>query len=136
MGIEVYAYIGSIRGNHAYANNNKKGIEEMRFKIVQCLSRDIVDAEKDVWIYAWKEWVGLSKNSDTEKSVYPHRVPWFLSLHAHLRSEEALEDLTNMIFTQFPFKKLLFVYDVLHGTICAYNMKEILEWWKNRPDDD
>jgi len=41
-----------------------------------------------------------------------------------------------MIFTQFAFKKLLFVYDVLHGIICGYGMKEILEWWKNRPDDD
>jgi hypothetical protein len=108
----------------------------MRFKIVQCLSRGIVDAEKDVWIYAWKEWVGLSINSDIEKGVQPHRVPWFLSLHAHLRSEEALEDLSNVIFPQFAFKKLLFVYDVLHGIICGYGMKEMLEWWKNRPDDD
>jgi len=108
----------------------------MRLRIVQCLSRDIVDAEEDVWVYAWKEWVGLSKNSDTTKSVYPHRVPWFLSLDAHLRIEEALEDLSNMIFPQFAFKKLLFVYDVLHGIICAYNMKEIWGWWKNRPDDE
>jgi hypothetical protein len=105
----------------------------MKYKIVQCLSRDIVDAEKDIWVYAWKEWIGLSKNSDTKKSVHPHRVPWFVSLHAHLRIEEALEDLLNMtIFPQFAFKKLLFVYDVLHGVICAYNMKEILEWYKKR----
>jgi hypothetical protein len=105
----------------------------MKYKIVQCLSRNVVD-DKDQWIYAWKVWVGGAKVGGA--AINKHRVPFFLSLHAHLRIEETVEDLFNKtIFPQFAFKKLLLPYDIIHGLICGYNMREILRWWKSRTDD-
>ena len=103
----------------------------MNYKIVQCLSRDIIDG-KDQWIYAWKEWVNVAKSGKSQ-SKHQHRIPWFLSLHAHLRMEETLEDLVNkMIFPQFAFKTLLLPYDIIHGIICGYNMREMLDYWRSR----
>lgn len=104
----------------------------MKYKIVQCLSRNDVVEDKLKWIYSCKEWVGIPTKFDV--GLCEHRVPSFLSLHAHLRMEENLEDLASKtIFPQFAFKKLLLVYDIIHGLICGYGMKEILVFWRNRP---
>lgn len=102
----------------------------MKYKIIHCLSRDIVDG-KDQWVYAWKEWVGVAKFGKSI-SKHQHRIPWFLSLHAHLRIEETLEDFYHLIFPQFAFKPLLLIYDIIHGLICGFDIREILEFWKSR----
>jgi hypothetical protein len=105
----------------------------MMFKIVECLSRDIVDGG-DAWAYAWKEWVGVGIHGKT-LSKHEHRFPWFLSLHAHLRLEECLEDLSDKsIYPKFLFKPLQLPYDIIHGFICGYSMREILSWWRSRHD--
>jgi len=103
----------------------------MKYELVQCLSRDVIEGE-DRWVYAWKEWVNVSRFGKSV-SKYQHRVPSFLTLHAHLRIEETIEDLWNKtIFPQFAFRPLMLVYDLLHGIVCAYGMREILRWWKCR----
>lgn len=98
-------------------------------KIVQCLSRNVVVEDKLKWIYACKEWVGVPTKFDV--GLCEHRIPWFLSLHAHVKIEEVLEDLIRVV-VRFPYKKLLFFYDIIHGLICAYDMKDILDFWKRR----
>jgi len=102
-------------------------------KIVRCVAQTPI-TDKDVWVYPWKEYVGVASFSDYCYTMNNHRVPSFLSLHAHLAIEHCLEKLWH-IFDQFPFKSLFFVYDFLHGIICSYNMREILKWWSARKDD-
>jgi hypothetical protein len=103
----------------------------MNYKIVQCLSRTVIDAE-DGWTYAWKEYVGDAVIVKYGLALMKHRIPHFLSLHAHLRIEETLEDLAHLIFPQFAFKTLLLPYDIIHGIICGYNMREMLDYWRSR----
>lgn len=107
-------------------------------KTVRCLNISRWET-RDKWVYPWKEFVAvssfLSSSSEPFYRVYEHHVPFFLSLHAHLAMEHVLERLWNRLFWQFPFKNLLFVYDFLHGVLCSYNMREILEWWNARKDD-
>ena len=104
----------------------------MRYKIVECLSRDIVDGG-EAFEYAGKEWVGVSVFGKT-LSKHRHRFPWFLSLHAHLRLEECVEDFYPF-YPRFLFRYLLLPYDILHGFVCGYSMREILSWWRSRNDD-
>ena len=85
--------------------------------------------DKLEWIYPWKEWVGVPTKYDV--GLCKHRVPWFLSLHEHVIIEQLLEDLVAAV-ARFPYKKLLFFYDVVHGLICACDMKDILDFWKRR----
>jgi hypothetical protein len=105
-------------------------------KIVICETRQ-PNIDRDKWIYPWKEYTGVASVffSAQMYRFCDHRVPWFLSLHAHLAIEHILEGLWNLLFIQFPFKNLLFVYDALHGVICSRNMNEILEWWNARKED-
>lgn len=46
--------------------------------------------------------------------------------------EETLEDLAHLIFPQFAFKTLLLPYDIIHGVICGYDVREILDFWRGR----
>lgn len=97
-------------------------------KTVKCLSRfPIID--RDRWVYPWKEFSAVASyfSSDYFYTIAKHRVPAFLSLHSHLSIEHVIEALWNLVFAQFPFKTLLLVYDVLHGIICSFSMKEILD---------
>jgi hypothetical protein len=105
-------------------------------KTVECVSR-FPNTNRDRWIYPWKEFTAVASyfSSDYSYTFAKHRVPAFLSLHSHLSIEHVIEALWNVVFAQFPFKRLLFVYDVLHGIICSYNMREILEWWNSRTDE-
>jgi hypothetical protein len=102
----------------------------MQMKTVQCLSRNIVDG-KDQWVYAWKDWATVSRWGKNV-SKHQHRISWFLSLHAHLRIEETVEDLAHLVFPQFAFKPLLLPYDIVHGIICGYSMRGILNFWTTR----
>jgi len=61
-----------------------------------------------------------------------HRVPWFLSLALHI----LLESVQVSLAIRLKLLYSLFAFHFFHGIICGYNMKEILEWWKNRPDDE
>ncbi|MCJ7424327.1 hypothetical protein MUP01_08690 [Candidatus Bathyarchaeota archaeon] len=105
-------------------------------KTVRCLTKlPVID--KDKWIYPWKEFTGVASYLSSEYfyQVGKHHLPFFLSLHAHLAMEHVLETLWNLLFVQFPFRNLMFVYDFLHGVLCSYNMREILEWWNARTDE-
>jgi len=105
-------------------------------KTLKCVtSFPIID--RDRWVYPWKEFSAVASyfSSDYFYTIAKHRVPAFLSLQAHLATEHALETLWNLLFVQFPFKRLLFVYDVLHGIICSYNMREMLNWWNARTEE-
>jgi len=106
-------------------------------KTVRCLTISRWES-RDKWVYPWKEFVAVASFLPSESfcyQIYEHHIPFFLSLHAHLAMEYILERIWNRLFRQFPFKNLLFVYDLLHGIICSYNMREILEWWNARKDD-
>jgi hypothetical protein len=103
----------------------------MKHKIVQCLSRTEIET-KDRWSYAWKQYVKDVVVVKYGLGLEEHRVPWFLSLHAHLRIEETLQDLASLVLPQFAFKPLIFPYVFLHGLICGYDMKEILRFWRCR----
>jgi hypothetical protein len=99
----------------------------MRYRIVECFSKDNVVEDRLKWIYAWKQWVGVPIKFDI--GVCKHRVPFFLSLHAHVKIEETLRALGNVVFPQFTCKILRFPYDFIYGFICGYSMKEILDFW-------
>jgi hypothetical protein len=103
----------------------------MKYKIIHCLSRQVIDAQ-DGWSYSLKEYVGDVVILKYGLAIMKHRVPWFLSLHAHLRMEKTLEDFAHLIFPQFAFKPLLLTYDIIHGLICGFGLREILEFWKSR----
>lgn len=99
------------------------------YKIVRCLSRKGVVEYKLKWIYTCKEWLGVPVKFDV--GLIKHRVPFFLSLHAHIKIEEVLERLISVV-VRFQCKNLLFFYDLIHGLICAYGMRDILYFWKQR----
>ncbi|MCJ7633947.1 hypothetical protein MUP77_16370 [Candidatus Bathyarchaeota archaeon] len=101
-------------------------------KTVKCLTRlPIIDRQR--WLYPLKEFAGIISYFSSEHvyTIAEHKIPDFLSVHAHLSIEHVIEASWNL-FAQFPFKRLLFGYDVLHGLICVFKMKEILEWWRTR----
>ena len=100
-----------------------------RFKVVQCLSRCDVIEDRLEWIFPFKEWCGVPIRYDV--GLCKHRVPWFLSLHAHVIIEEVFEDLISVI-VRFQYRKLLFFYDVVHGLVCAFDMKDIIDFWRRR----
>lgn len=64
--------------------------------------------------------------------VCEHRVPSFLTLHVHLIIEDALEVVAGKFLPQIFSKITLLFYDVIHGLICAYDMRDILDFWKRR----
>jgi len=105
----------------------------MKYKVVQCLTYQPI-SDKDKWIYTWKQFAGIAcyRTSEYEFHVNKHRIPFFLSLHAHLIIEHLTETLWNLVFKQFPCKRLLLVYDLIHGFVCGYNMREILHFWRKR----
>jgi hypothetical protein len=105
-------------------------------KTIRCFTR-FPSIDRDRWIYPWKEFTAVASYFSSEYfcTIAKHRVPYFLSLHAHLSIEHALESLWNVFFAQFPFKNLMLVYDILHGLICSFNMREILEWWRGRTEE-
>lgn len=101
----------------------------MKYKKMRCLTRSpVTDDVKPC--YRWRNY------DQTEIGftfyVYEHRVLFFLTLHAHLIIEETLENLTRILLPQLFSKITLLFYDVIHGLICAYNMKDILDFWRTR----
>lgn len=64
--------------------------------------------------------------------VCEHRVPSFLTLHMHLIIEEALEVVGRKFMSQIFSKITLLFYDVIHGVVSGYNMRDILDFWKGR----
>jgi hypothetical protein len=109
----------------------------MRYKTFKCLQRDFI-SDTDKWVYTWKEFVGGFSILHPQYMFcfWEHRVPFFLSPHAHIIIERTLENLTRALFQQFPCRKTLLVYDILHGIICAYNAIEILHFWNGRAQQD
>jgi hypothetical protein len=105
-------------------------VVNVKYVVMRCLSRCDVEDRLE-WIYPWKEWVGIPIKYDI--GLCEHRVPWFLSLHGHVVVEEVFEDLIRII-VRFPYKKLLFFYDVIPGFVCGYGMRDILDFWEHRDD--
>jgi len=61
-----------------------------------------------------------------------HRVPSFLTLHMHLIIEESLEVVARKFLPQIFSKITLLLYDVVHGVVSGYSMRDILDFWKRR----
>jgi hypothetical protein len=98
----------------------------MRFRRLCCLTRIVVtDDVKPA--FRWRN----SNQSVCDYTFAPceHRVPFFLSLHAHLIIEESLESLMLRFLPQVFARVTLLFYHVVHGFVCGYSMREILRFW-------
>ena len=99
---------------------------------IRCLSRSLLN-DTWLWMYATQSYVLCYTGTQNPKRVQSHRVPFFLSIHSHLTLEEKIEDFWMLArLNRFNPKKLLFIYDVLHGLVCGYTMQEIITFWKRR----
>jgi hypothetical protein len=98
----------------------------MTHRKIRCLTRTPI-TEDTKPCHRWRFSNQTKCGSDFE--VREHRVPSFLTLHAHLIIEETLENVTNKLLPQ-PFSKItLLFYHIFHGFIAGYRMKEIYIFW-------
>lgn len=91
-------------------------------KTIRCLTRTPITDDGTKWNYAWKEFCEVT--TEYTFRIQTHHIHSFLSLHAHLTAEDHLESLTNLLLKQFPFKKLLLPYDIIHGVLCGYYIRK------------
>jgi hypothetical protein len=61
-----------------------------------------------------------------------HRVPFFLTLHAHLIIEETLGVIGGKFLPQLFSKVILLFYDIVYGIVSGYSVKEISSFWRER----
>ena len=80
--------------------------------------------------YRWR--VGNQSSCGSFYEVREHRVPSFLTLHMHLIIEDALEVVARKFLPQIFSKITLLFYDVIHGVVSGYSMRDILDFWKRR----
>ena len=101
----------------------------MEHRKIKCLTR--IEITEDIKpCYRWR--VSNQSICGYELEVAEHRVPFFLTLHMHLVIEEILHTLAMKLEPQ-PFSKItLLFYDVIHGLVSGYNMKEISSFWRQR----
>jgi hypothetical protein len=100
-------------------------------KIVVVMTRfPVVDTRK--WLYSSKHYVYVTSYRHYWSNPFYHRVPSWMTLHAHLILEEKLSWLWNVFFNRFCYKPLLFPLDLILGVISARKMSEILAFWKVR----
>lgn len=100
-----------------------------RYRVVRCLSRTEITEDSKL-IYRWR--VGNQSCYDSYLEWHVHRVPFFLSISAHVTIEWILGSLGRCLIPRL-FENLFFLfYDVVYGVVCAHGMKEILTFWKLR----
>lgn len=98
-------------------------------KRFRCLTR--VQVTEDIKpCYRWR--ISNQSSCGSFFEVREHRVPFFLTLHVHLIVEWILEDMSRKLVPQVFSKVTLLFYDVVHGFVCGYGMRDILEFWKGR----
>jgi hypothetical protein len=103
----------------------------MRF--ITCVSR-IPVVDKQEWVFGYGY---IYRSSFSDKEQQKHRVPSWATLQLHLTLEEITEDIYSLLFGRFSphfncIKLLLLPYDIIHGVICAYSMRSILNFWRAR----
>ena len=105
----------------------------MKYKSFICLQPDLI-IDTDKWSYTWKEFLGFNSvlHPRYVLCVRKHRVPFFLSPYAHIVIEQKLEFIFGAIFQQFICRGTCLIYDILHGILCAYGAREIMDFWRSR----
>jgi hypothetical protein len=104
------------------------GLGHMRYRRLRCLTRiEVTDDVKPA--FRWRQ--SNQYVCDFLFEPREHRVPLFLSLHAHLIIEQTLECLALKLLPQLFSRVTLLFYDVVHGFVCAYSMKQIVAFWRN-----
>jgi len=103
----------------------------MKFKIVKCLTQ-VQTEEREIWVYTAKTWNTANTKFGEPSQVEEHRVAWGMSPHLHLILEQLVEEVGNRFLLPFSCKKLMLLYDIVHGIISSYGMKDILEFWRPR----
>lgn len=99
----------------------------MKHRKVRCLTKiAVTDDIKPC--YRWRN--SNQYICDSYFDMEEHRVPFFLTLHAHLIIEETLEGIAIKFLPQLFSKITSLFYDIIHGFVSDYNMKEILDFWK------
>ena len=105
----------------------------MRFRRLACISK--IDVTDDVEpAYRWR-----NSNQNLigyDYGVCEHRVPFFLSLHAHLVVEEKLEYLGLKFMPKLLCNVWLLFYTVTHGFVCGFSMRESILFWKSSLSDE
>ena len=98
-------------------------------KRFRCLTRIVVTDDVKP-CYRWR----LSNQyiCDYYLEVREHRVPFFLTLHAHLIIEETLGVIGTKFLTQLFSKVILLFYDIVYGLVSGHSMKEIGGFWRQR----
>lgn len=86
--------------------------------------------------YRWRYCEEYVCGSTPEFYPYKHQVPFFLTLHAHIVIETTLESVARKFIPKLFSKIINLFYDVVHGFVSSHNMKEILNWWKERCMED
>ena len=98
-------------------------------KRFRCLTR--IQVTEDIKpCYKWR--VSNQSSCGSFFEVREHRVPSFLTLHMHLIIEEVLEVVPRKFLPQIFSKITLLFYDIIHGVVSGYNMRDILDFWKRR----
>lgn len=98
-------------------------------KRFRCLTR-IPTTDDNKPCYRWR--VSNQYICGYDLEVAEHRVPFFLTLHAHLIIEETLEGIAMKFQPQLFSKIIDLFYDIIHGLVSGYSMKEISSFWRQR----
>jgi len=101
----------------------------MKYRKVRCVTRVVVTDDIKP-CYRWK--VSNQSICDYCLEVREHRVPFFLTLHAHLIIEETLGVIGSKFLPQLFSKVILLFYDIVYGIVSGYSVKEISIFWRER----
>ena len=109
-----------------------EGDEELKYRKVSCLTR--IPTTDDIKpCYRWRIVNQIICDYDFE--VREHRVPFFLTFHAHLVIEEILEVVLMKFLPELFSDVTLLFYDIVYGLVSGHSMKEISNFWRSRALD-
>lgn len=104
----------------------------MKHRIIKCLTR-IPTTDH---IEPYPRWRAFDDSIvEWNLEVAEHRVPFFLTLHAHLIIEATLENIANKFLPKLFSRITSLFYDIIHGFVSGYNMKEISNFYRQRQND-
>jgi len=101
----------------------------MKYEKVRCLTRVVVTDDIRP-CYRWR--VSNQSICDYYLEVREQRVPFFLTLHAHLIIEETLGVIGSKFLPQLFSKVTLLFYHIIYGIVSGHSMKEISSFWRQR----